>query len=223
MSAVLSKTSSALGLLRIALHMWQRVWHSASIYLPLVMMGLLALGTWWLAQNTPIFSAPEPDQPVKHEADYFLRNFAVKNFDAQGLLANEVAGEKARHYGDTDVLEIDNARIRSWKEGHQTVATANRAYSNGDGSEVQLLGNAIVVREAVKDARGQVQLRMEFRGEFLQVFTNEERLKSDKPVTITRGSDTFTADSMAYSNLDRIADLKGRVRAQIVPTPTPSR
>ena len=66
---------------------------------------------------------------VKHEADYFLRNFAIKNFDAQGQLVSEVAGDKARHFGDTDMLEIDNARIQSWRQGRQSTASANRTMS----------------------------------------------------------------------------------------------
>ena len=45
-------------------------------------------------------------------------------------------------------LEIDQPRIRTIDEkGQLTVATANRALSNGDGSEVQLFGNAVVVRD----------------------------------------------------------------------------
>ncbi len=219
MSAVLPQPLSVVSLLRSAWQLWQRLWHSASIYLPVLLMGLLALGTWWLAQNTPVFTPPEPDKPARHEADYFLRNFAIKNFDAQGQLSSEVAGEKARHFGDTDVLEIDNARIRSWKQGRQSTATANRAYSNGDGSEVQLVGNAVVVRESAKDAQGKDLRRMEFRGEFLHAFLNDERLKSHKSVTITSGADTFTADSMTYSNLDRVATMQGRVKVQIMPSP----
>ena len=201
---------------------WQSMWHAASIYLPVVLMGVLALGTWWLAQNTPAFSPPAQNKPVKHEADYFMRNFAVKNFDAQGQLSSEVAGEKGRHFGDTDVLEIDNARVRSWKQGRLSVATANKAYSNGDGSEVQLVGNAKVVREASKDALGQPLARLQFEGEFLHAFANEERLTSNKPITLKRGADTFAADSMAYDNLSRVADLTGRVKVQMQPPTTPS-
>ena len=196
---------------------WQGMWHAASIYLPVVLMAVLALGTWWLAQNTPAFSPPEQNRPVKHEADYFMRNFAIKNFDAQGQLSSEVAGEKGRHFGDTDVLEIDNARVRSWKQGRLSIASANKAYSNGDGSEVQLLGNAKVVREASKDALGQPLARLQFEGEFLHVFANEERLTSNKPVTLKRGFDTFAADSMVYDNLSRVADLTGRVKVQMQP------
>ncbi len=192
-------------------------WFHLSMYLPIAMIVVLALGTWWLARNTPVFSPSAPEAPAKHEPDYFMRNFAVKNFDAAGLLKSEVAGAEARHFPDTDVLEIDAARIRSFKEGRLTTATANRAYSNGDGSEVQLVGNAVVVREAGKDASGTAFPRLEFRGEFLHTFLNTEQVKSHKPVVLIRDKDRFEADNLQYDNLERVAVLQGRVKSVLTP------
>lgn len=194
-------------------------WDNVSIYLPLVMMGALVLGTYWLVRNTPVFSPPGATKEVKHESDYFMRNFTVKNFDERGQLKSEVMGIEGRHYPDSDTLEIDQGRIRSVNsEGQLTTSTANRVLSNADGSEVQLIGNALVVRESVKDALGQDTPRMEFRGEFLHAFLNDERVKSHKPVLLTRGNDHFTGDTLAYDNITGIADLKGRVKGVLVPT-----
>lgn len=203
--------------MRKALLWVKAVWYHVSMYLPIAMIVLLALGTWWLARNTPVFAPSAPEAAPKHEPDYFMRNFAVKNFDAAGLLKSEVAGTEARHFPDTDVLEIDAARIRSFKDGRLTTATAKRAYSNGDGSEVQLVGNAVVVREASKDASGAVLPRLEFRGEFLHTFLNTEQVKSHKPVTLIRGQDQFVADSLQYDNVSRVAVLQGRVKGVLTP------
>lgn len=195
-----------------------RLWDRLAMYLPLVLMGALALGTYWLVRNTPIFSTPEVAAEATHELDYFMRRFTVKNFDDAGRLKSEIAGTEARHYPDTDTLEIDQARIRSISaQGKLTTSTANRALSNADGSEVQLMGNAVVVREASRDASGKETPRLEFRGEFLHAFLDEERVQSHKPVLLIRGSDQFTGDNFAYDNLERVADLKGRVKGYLVP------
>ena len=58
---------------------------------------------------------------------------------------------------------------------------------------------------------------MEFRGDFLHVFVNTEKVKSHKPVTLIRGNHTFTADTLDYDNLDRVMNLHGRVHGTIVP------
>lgn len=195
-----------------------RLWDRMSIYIPLLMMGALALGTYWLVRNTPIFGAPEPVREVTHEMDYFMRGFTVKTFDEGGKLKSEISGIEARHFPDTDILEIDQVRIRSIDAaGQLSTATAKRAYANSDGSEVQLVGDALVVREPGQSAAGVATPRMQFRGEFLHAYLNEERVKSHKPVVLTRGADQFSGDTFAYDNFEKVVDLKGRVRGVLVP------
>jgi lipopolysaccharide export system protein LptC len=194
-----------------------RAWDRVTIYLPVILMGLLALGTYWLARNTPAFTQAPAKRAERHEVDYFLRGFSVKNFDPAGRLKSEITGAVARHYPDTDTTEIDGVRIRTYNEkGGVTVATARQAISNADASQVQLIGNAIVTREG-KDAQGQPLPRLEIRGEFLHAFMEQERVKSDRPVTLTRGRDVFQADSMDYDNLERVMQLQGRVRGTLQP------
>ncbi len=198
-----------------------RVWERTAIYIPVLLMGLLALGTYWLVRNTPASLAAESRKTVSGEPDYYMRKFGIKTFDETGQLKSDVTGTEVRHYPDTDTLEIDQALIRSYNlDGRLTTSTGDRALSNGDGSEVQLIGNARVVREAAKDVNGQDIPRLQFKGEFLHVYVNEERVKSHLPVVITRGSDEFEGDTFGYNNLDRVADLKGRVKGVLVPRKT---
>lgn len=196
----------------------RRTWDRVAIYLPVILMGVLALGTYWLASTTPsLVGAPESQRPPTHEPDYFMRGFSVKTFGPGGMLKSEVVGTEARHYPDTDTLEIDNPRMRSWDErGSLTIATGQRAISNADGSEVQLIDDAVVTREP---PAGSDAPRMQIRGEFLHVFVNTEQVRSHKPVVLLRGNDRFTADSLDYDHLDRIGELQGRVRGTLVPQP----
>ena len=181
-------------------------------------MGVLAFGTYWLVRSTPLLQPAGKEAPAQHEPDYFMRKFSVKTFDAGGRLKSEVLGTAARHYPDTDTLEIDQVRIRSFStEGRLTTATAKHALTNGDASEVQLFGDARVVRESITDKAGQSQPRLEFRGEFLHAFMDTERVKSHQPVELIRGKDQFTADTMDFDNLDRVMQLKGRVKGTLMP------
>ena len=193
-------------------------WERFSLYLPILLMGLLALGTWWLVRNAPAPVAPVAAPGNAHEPDYFMKTFSVKSFDATGRMQSEVKGDMARHFPDNDTLEIDQARMRSvTPQGVLTLATADRALSNADGSEVQLFGNAIVTREAAPGAAGKAQPRMEFRSEFLHAFTQTERVRSDQPVVLIRGNDRFTADAMEYDHLDQVLQLRGRVHGVLMP------
>ena len=198
------------------------LWDRATLYLPVLLMGALAMATYWLVRSTPNTSVPKTAAPVQHLPDYFMRKFAVRTYDANGQLKSHLVGAQARHFPDTDRLEIDQVTIRSFNEQRRlTTATARQAITNGDGSEVQLIGQAQVVRAAVPDSNGQMLPSLTFHGEFLHAFMNTERIKSHKPVQVTRGKDRFTADSMDFDNLERVMLMSGRVRGQLVPNIKP--
>lgn len=198
-----------------AWHLFRRTTDQLVVYLPVLLMGTLALGSYWLVRNAPVPNATTADRPLTHEADYFLRKFSIKTFTPEGKLKNELFGGLARHFPDTDTIEIDNVRMHNFNaQGHlTTVTSANHAISNGDNSEVQLYGNAQSVRESIVDENGVRQPKLEFKGEFLHSFVNEERLKSHLPVVIHRGNSEMSADSLDYNNLSRVATLQGRVKA----------
>ncbi len=131
----------------------------------------------------PGVEAPRVAAPPRHEADYVMTRFVVQRFGSDGALRTQIEGERLRHFPDDDTLEIDDARIRAiGSDGVVTLANARKALANGDGSEVQLLGDAHVVRPA----HGKEE-PIEFRGEFLHAFRNVERLRSHLPVVVTPG------------------------------------
>ena len=186
-----------------------RLFDLVSAYLPLVMMAVLAAGTWWLVRNAPTFEPPRAAAPPRHEPDYVMTGFVVQRFAADGTLRTQIEGETLRHYPDDDTLEIDSARIRAIGDnGMVTIATARRALANGDGSEVQLIGDARVHRPA----HGKEQA-VEFRSEFLHAFRNVEQVRSHLPVVMTQGTNVVRANSMNYDNLSRQVEFKGRSTA----------
>lgn len=194
------------------------VWDRLSIYLPITVMGLMALGTYWLVQNTPKPIATPVEQSSRSDPDYYMKDFSVTTFVQAGRLKSEVFGIAARHYPDTEMLEIDRVRIRSFDDqGRLTTATANRALTNSDATIVELFGNALLIRAAQPGQNGIMQPRIEFRGEYLHANTDTERVKSNKPVELRRGNDVFVADTMDYDNLGQVMVMQGRVKGRIVP------
>ena len=194
----------------------RRRWDSVSLYLPVLLMGLLALGTWWLVRNAPQPLVPASPMAPSSEPDYFMRQFAVQRFDANGRLESEVQGQMARHYPANDTLEIDQVRIHARSaQGQETQASADRALSNADGSEIQLFGNAHITRQTTK--AGPTQPTLEFQGEFLHLWPQLERVRSHLPVRLSRGADHFSADQMEYDHLEQVLQLQGRVRGTLMP------
>ncbi len=202
--------------------LWMRLrqtWDRLAVYFPIFLMGLMAMSTYWLVRNTPVMGEVELESVPRHVPDYFMRDFSVRVFGADGKLKSEILGAEGRHYPDTDTLEIDHPHIRAFaSDGRITLSQAERGVINADGSEAQLFKKAQVIREAQQTAQGVTLPRTELRSDFLHVFANTENVRSHLPVEMLRGNgDRFTADSMVYDNLDRVLELKGRVRGTLAP------
>jgi lipopolysaccharide export system protein LptC len=198
---------------RLRQPLWWHVGQFVSAYLPLILMILLALATWWLVRNTPRPEAPRAERAVRHAPDYVMSDFTLQRFAADGALRVQVRGTQMRHYPDTDTIEIDAPQIRATAEdGGVTVASARRAVTNGDATEVQLLGGARVVREATDKAAA-----IEFDSEFLHAFLDTERVKSHLPVRLRQGTSELRVASLEYDHLARTAKLGGPMRAQFDP------
>jgi lipopolysaccharide export system protein LptC len=190
-----------------------RIFDTASTYLPLLLMAVLALGTWWLVKNTPLLEVGRSIAAPRHEPDYTMSLFMVQRFAPSGAMRVQIEGDLMRHYPDTDTFEVDNPRIRAiGLDGRVTTATARLALSNRDGSEMQLRGGAHVVREATA-----TDPAVDFRGEFLHYFQFSERVQSNLPVVVVRGGNELRADAMNYDNLKGVLDLKGHVRSVLSP------
>jgi lipopolysaccharide export system protein LptC len=192
-------------------HQRAREW--LATYLPLLLMGVLALGTWWLVKNTPSAQAPREAAAPRAEPDYTMQNFVVERFDKDGRLKARIQGDQLRHYADTDRIEIDQARVRAVAaDGRATLAQARRAITNGDGSELQLLGDARI------DSTGPRGEPIGFRGEFLHAYLNTERVRSHLPVLVVRDGSEFRAAGMDYDHLTGLLQLQGRMRALLQPS-----
>lgn len=193
--------------------MWRNAWEKATLYLPIALMAILALGSWWLVRNAP--SAPRSEQTAiaSQEPDYSMQNFMVKDFDAAGRMQSEMRGVRADHFPHNDTFEVQMVDMTGFAaDGSTTHAQGNKGISNADASEVQLWGDAVVVRTPAKNAPA-----MRFEGEFLHAWTQEEKVRSHLPVVITRGKDQFKGDSLAYDNVSQAVEMQGRVRGVIQP------
>jgi len=200
---------------------YQQLGERLSTWLPVLLMALLALGTWFLVRYAPRPQGEGAQPAPSHEPDYYMRDFSIARFDATGRLASQLHGSMLRHYPDTDTLEIEHPRMLAISpEGQRTHAQALRALSSGDGSQVQLLGQAQVTREAFTTPLQKVQPRLHFAGEHLHIWPDTQKLRSEQPVTLTRGADHFSADSMQYDHEGMVLQLRGRVRGSLQATPT---
>jgi lipopolysaccharide export system protein LptC len=188
-----------------------------TIYLPLFLFAILALGSWWLVRSVPELMPPGLDPQLRQDPDFRLDQFTVKSFDASGQLTREISGQSATHFPATKSLHIEGVRILTENEvGTRLTAQAKKGISREAEQQVTLSGEATAVRQADKQGP-----RVELRGETLTAWLQEERLVSDQPVRITRGNDVFSAQTMNFDVRSGQYELQGQVRAVLPPRQTP--
>jgi len=194
----------------------RKAWDRLTLYLPLLVMLVLASGSWWLVRSMPDLWNTPKNKVARKDPDYHLRHFVVKVFDAQGQLVREVMGDEGRHYPDTDELHIEQVNFTAKADAGQLLTAAGRkGIATGDGERVTLLGNARAVREATDELP-----RIELRGERIVALLKQEKLLSSHPVQITRGTDVFTANQMDFDIPSGQYQLTGRVRGTLTPSTT---
>jgi lipopolysaccharide export system protein LptC len=184
-----------------------------TLYLPLLVMALLAMGSWWLVRSMPELWRTPLQKDARKEPDYHLAHFATEAFDAQGRRTRQLSGDEARHYPDNDELHIDRVRLAAVNAtGQEVQAQALRGIATGDGERVTLLGQVHVLRPALGTAP-----RLELHGEHVVALQKQERLWSDQPVQIVRDGDRFSANSMDFDLKSGQYRLNGRVRGELQP------
>ena len=181
-------------------------------YLPLLLMALLALASWWLVKNAPRPPGEAPPRVVSDEPDYVMNGFALERFAADGSLQLRIQGRELRHLPASDRIEIDGASIQAWSpEGRLTVARAERAAGPASGRELHLEGAAEVRGE---DAAG---VPFVMQGESLHALFDNGRVRSDRPVRVRHGSTELTAAGLDYDHRAERLRLIGPLRVQLTP------
>ena len=189
-----------------------------SAWLPALIMCFFALASLWLVRSAPRFDIPAGSEEDSSRSDSFMEQFSVRRFDATGAPLSLLTGERGQHYAAGDTMHVTQPRLRATgKSGLLTTARAQRGKSISGGSEIQLFENALVVREAGQDTEGRQQPRLQFKGEHLHLFVDEDRLLSEQPSELMRERDTFTGNRLDYDSKTGIAHLTGKVHGVLRP------
>lgn len=187
-------------------------------YVPLLLMAALAGLTWWLIKSTPQLEAPREKAAPRHVPDYRMQGFELERFSSDGRLVARILGQELRHYPDNDTVEIDQPELRAYGEkGELLIAQAKRALSNGDGSEVQLMGDVKLHRYPSGDPASATDL--ELYGEFLHAFVPEQKMRSHLPARVVGMGGEMQVRSFEYNNLTGLLSFTGGGKAQFSAQP----
>lgn len=202
----------AIGGRRTRLPWHQRLRDTLSSYLPLLLMALLALATWWLVKHTPQAAPPRPAATDRGLPDYTMRSFVLQRYDADGRVSARLQGQALRHFPADGRIEIDALELQAFlPDGRVLQASARHALSNDAASELQLQGGAEVLG---RDSGGRP---LEIRSEFLHAFVDTEVVRTHLPVSVRQGPNLLRAAGLSYDGKRRQLAFQGPVQATLKP------
>lgn len=181
----------------------------STILLPLALLAVLALLTFWIDYSV---QAPtqKPAGSSRHDPDFILHNFTTTRTDENGDLRYRLTANEMRHYPDDDTTELEQPHFTRYQiDKPFTQIEGKKGFVSSDAEKIEFVDDVRVVRQAYNGKGEMVVLT-----DRLDVFPNEERAVTDRPVVITQEPKTVIhAVGMVYDKKKETVELGKRVKA----------
>jgi lipopolysaccharide export system protein LptC len=178
---------------------------------PVTLMLALALLSFYLERTV----REEQTNPAlrRHDPDYVVSNFTSTTYNGEGAPLTMLSAEKMVHYPDDDTTELFAPRVVQTKPAEPRFSvSAERGSLSGDGEEIFLYDNVVLVRDAAGD-RPPARLTTSF----LHLLRDRSLARTDREVTIVEERRSLSGRGMEYNNDTRQFSLHADVRGRFEP------
>ena len=185
---------------------------------PVIVLTLLAGVSVWLERITQQEPVTKTDK-TRHEADFSADKITLHRFDPTGKVQYILVADNMVHYADDESTELKNPRLNYLNRPEPVWVESRFASVNKDGTTV-VLTDQVLVRRAAHAGKPESTLRTEQ----MTVWPDDEKMRADKPVTLTQGQTVINAERMESDNIIGEVRLQGQVRGTLyrnAPTPKP--
>lgn len=165
-----------------------------------------AFSGYWAWQLRKVDAPPALVGPPR--SDYALHDFSLIALDETGKESFAASGPRLSRHPHLGTLDIEQPRFSSPDgEGGVWTSRSTRAWVNREGSEMRLLGDAVIegpIEPGVDPVR--------VRSEALTLFPRERRIESAVAVTVTEPGSILTAIGLRGEMDTRRVELLSDVR-----------
>ena len=110
----------------------------------LLLIILLAIVSGWVFESIEI-SPILTKEKLRHDPDYFLKNFTATTIDNKGNPAYQIKAQHLEHYPDDDSMKLQKPLFSFYKNNIKTwTAQANEALITQNNEKIYLTGQVIL-------------------------------------------------------------------------------
>ena len=176
---------------------------------PVIVLTLLAGVSVWLDRVTQQEPVARADK-TRHEVDFSADKITLHRFDPTGKVQYILVADSMLHYADDESSELKNPRLNYLNRPEPVWVESRFASVNKDGTTV-VLTDEVLVRRAAHAGKPESTLRTEQ----MTVWPEDEKMRADKPVTLTQGQTVINAERMESDNIIGEVRLQGQVRGTL--------
>lgn len=178
------------------------------IALPLLLVLILALLTFWINQNVQENALLRIGHN-RHDPDYVVHNFVSSQTDAQGNMKFVLAAVELKHFPDADTSELQRPRFTQFGQNKPyTQMHSSRGYVSPDAEVIEMVDNVRVIRQATA-TKGE----MELQTDKMTIEPDKEVASTQSEVTILQKPGTVVkAKGMIFDKNSNTIQLFNRVR-----------
>lgn len=178
----------------------------ATTIFPVALVAILAALTFWLER---LVEGPDGPQPPRDPGtpDFIIDNLTATKMNPDGHAEYSLAATKMVHFPASDATEVEEPRLTQWRKDAPPVrVSADRGTVSGNGNELQLRGDVVIVREK---SPGHPELRVETN--YLKVIPDAEIARTPEKVVITQDGSRLEGVGMEFNNKARELELRSLV------------
>jgi len=190
--------------------------------MPLILMGTLTLGTFWLVQKVTPPEKSSLERVRLHEPDYTITNGALSALNEMGNTKYRILGNKVIHYDDDASIDILTPRIRLFQLDKAPVTVkSDTGHLDGDLTILDLIDNASIFRPAQAATSSQAAtLRMLASSTYFKVLINDDIIETNRPITLEQGISIMqSTEGGKFNNIEQSMALSGQVKGRIERAP----
>lgn len=177
-------------------------------WLPLALLGFLAVLTFWLEQT--IQESSGRNGANEKEPDSIVENFRAISTDQSGAPRYRLVAAKLKHFSDSKVTLLDTPTLTQMHARHgELKITSNKATVSPEGEKVEFFGDVNLSRISAGKKSG-----ITMKTAHLEVLPDKGLVSTRVPVTIEQPGMRVTANGLNLSANSRVLKLSGRVKAQ---------
>lgn len=188
---------------------------------PALFLALLAGLTSWLDQKVQPPPVPR-DGSTRHDPDVIVEGFAAVKLYPDGTRRHALNGRRMVHYPDDDSTQVEDPEFFHYAPPATPVhATADRALVSRNGDNVYFTGDVRINRAAYA-----AEPPLGLVTDFLHIIPDRDLARTDKPVTMTRGTLRAQGVGMEFDNRARTLKLLSKVKVEYdgpLASPLPAR